>query len=327
MPRVPAVLTPYTINEVLETVVDILEEVDPGTTSKNEALVHLAHTALECARWQLAYNNNFGNVKATPGSDRDYCYFTCTEVLLPAAALKYVATASLREDGKGLNAEITNKKVYKQADGTEVEKWTVRFWPTHPACCFRSLSTLKEGMLDHFNFLRQPRFAKAWAAADAGNPALFVQEIYNQRYFTADLAGYKAAVVSIFNEFSKKLVDWEPSIGMDEPSRGSLAVLPFSLQDLSWSIIEEDSRGHGIEEDESPPRGLQEVEGARGYHPQGAACGASGRPCSRGAGQGHQAALQAAQTTPRGPQVHPPHPNALADGWGCAHAMPDARLQ
>lgn len=247
--HVPAVLTQYTAEEVLSALLTLWGEVFEVLPEKKSLLVLLAHSRLETGVWKKMYCNNPGNIKAIPTGDHDYCYFTCTEVLTPAQANKYLVGSGRREDLPEMaNVDITNRRTVVQKDGSTKELWTVRFWPTHPVCCFRAFPTLVDGMRDHFLFLTSARFIKAWACVLRGDPAGFVDELKAQGYMTADLAPYRASVVSIFNEYTNSLKDWEPVF--DKEADKPVTIVPqFSLQNLTWSIIDEDLDRHGNESD------------------------------------------------------------------------------
>lgn len=132
-----------------------------------------AQWALETWRGKSLHRFNFGNIKAPQDYEGFYCQFRCNEII----------------DGK--------------------VKW---FDPPHPQCNFRAYQSANDGAADYVEFLAtRPRYAKAWAAMQTGDPVLFVRELKLAGYFTADEAAYRRSVVSIFNEFLRKL-EAEPPV-------------------------------------------------------------------------------------------------------------------
>lgn len=132
---------------------------------RTSLLVLLAHWALETGRGKSMHAYNLGNIKSRVGDGHDYTYFACNELI----------------NGK----------------------W-VWFYPDAAGCRFRAYKTLDLGVEDYLTLIRK-RFDKSWVAVLAGSPADFCHLLRVQRYYTADEASYTAAVVSIYNEYSRLL--------------------------------------------------------------------------------------------------------------------------
>lgn len=161
-----------------------------GTEPKRASLLILcAQWALETGWGKSCHGWNLGNVKGKPdGSDgRSWAFFACNEILPVGMARNYVARAGQRRDGNGPSAVIT------RATATAATVW---FYPPHPGCCFRAYATLDEGAADYLGLLRK-RFASAWPAVVAGDPAAFGRALKAAHYYTADEAEYTRGLVSI----------------------------------------------------------------------------------------------------------------------------------
>jgi hypothetical protein len=68
--------------------------------------------------------------------------------------------------------------------------------------CFKGYGSIFLGALGYLSLLAR-RYKRAWSALLNGDPSTFVRMLKSQGYFTADLAPYEAAVVSLFREFMK----------------------------------------------------------------------------------------------------------------------------
>lgn len=147
-------------------------------------LTLLAQWALETGSGRSMHLFNAGNIKGKPGGGdgRSWTFFRCNEII----------------------------------NGKEV--W---FDPPHPACCFRAYDTLDEGVADYLATMRK-RFASAWPAVEAGDPARFAHLLKVARYYTASEAGYTSALVALF----KRLDDETFDVG------GALAELGFCAGDV-----------------------------------------------------------------------------------------------
>lgn len=154
---------------------------------KESIAILLAQWCLETGRGRSMWCYNFGNAKSRSGDGRSWCYFACNEVLSPQDVQHYVAGAQPRTDGKpGPNAVATSATV-------------VWFYPSHPGCRFRAFHTIDEGALDYMGMLNR-RFARAWPAVLAGDPAAFSHALKMQGYYTADEGQYTRGVIAIFKE-------------------------------------------------------------------------------------------------------------------------------
>ena len=134
------------------------------TPERDTVLILLAQSAYETGRWKFCHCWNLGNVKSTGHDGHDFTYFRCNEVI----------------DGK-----------------------VIWFNPPHPQTRFRAFSSLTEGAIDHLQFLRNGRYAKAVAYALAGDPSGFCTALKAANYFTADLPAYLNSVTSIFREYQR----------------------------------------------------------------------------------------------------------------------------
>lgn len=195
---IPAARTPVKVEEVFAALRKVWIE-RLGTDPKRESLLVLcAQWALETGRGKSMWNFNLGNQKGRPGGSdgRSWTFFACNEILSASTADRNVAAANPRIDGKGQDAVITKSLV----NGLK-EVW---FYPNNPACCFRAYRGLDEGARDYFDLLRK-RFASAWPAVEAGDPASFSRLLKQARYYTADEGHYTRGLVAIFGEYQRDI--------------------------------------------------------------------------------------------------------------------------
>lgn len=159
-------------------------------------LVLLAQSRLETGAWKACWNWNFGNVKAV-GTGHPYYFKACTEVLRPASARAHLVAPVIGTDG------APSVRLVRVIDaGLPTERWVVEFRPPHPACAFRSFSTIAQGAAFYLDFLAR-KYATAWAHVVAGDAGAFVEALKRAGYFTADLDEYKRAVLSIVREYAQ----------------------------------------------------------------------------------------------------------------------------
>lgn len=196
---IPAVKTPATAEEVYNALRQVwIERI--GSEPKRESLLVLcAQWAFETGRGRSMWNWNLGNQKGRPGGSdgRSWTFFACNEILSASETTRLVGAAKPRTDGKpGLDAVVT-----KTLANNQREVW---FYPDNPACCFRAYRGLLEGARDYFDLLRK-RFASAWPAVEAGDPAQFSRLLKQARYYTADESLYTRSLVSIFTEYGRSV--------------------------------------------------------------------------------------------------------------------------
>lgn len=191
---------------------------------KGTLAVLLAQTALETGRWKSIWCHNFGNQKASANYRGNVCFFRCNEVL--------------------------NGKI----------EW---FDPPHPQTRFRAYPTPEAGAADYIRFLAvdtngdgHNRYAKTWAAAERGDPEAFTVEAKRAGYFTASLALYQKAMLSLFAEFRAWLDEgYMPAAPQaDEPPKRSPAsdpdlelVLPMLPFEPDWDAMH-DERTRAVRE-------------------------------------------------------------------------------
>lgn len=240
--RREAVLTTYSPEEVFTAIYDALERLDGEPPSLAYMLVLAAQSAQETSRWREMYNNNIGNVKASVTKQPHYMIST-TELMSRGMAEKYLAAAAAgpNEGDASLKNVVLSRVLPPNAEHPN-ERWVLRFYPEHPACAFRSFDTLEEGVDDHFNFLRLPRFARALKAARAGDPSAYSHALADQIYYTQDRDIYTSGEVSIFKEYSKRYSKWVRSFEETAYPRKD-DVTSFDLRQVSQDEINESFRG------------------------------------------------------------------------------------
>jgi hypothetical protein len=190
------VVTPLTPRDVMWALRAAYERVTSLVPSRDTLALLTAQSALETGRWKAIHCFNLGNVKAAETYAGFYTCFRCNEVI----------------DGK-----------------------TVWFDPPHPQTRFRAFISLEDGARDHLEFLAgRTRYASAWAALIVGDPERFVRALKLAGYFTANEESYKAAVVSLFREYSRML-EMDPRIveppPLPIPHRATPLAGPVSVAD------------------------------------------------------------------------------------------------
>ena len=189
---IPDLLTPCTALEFMRAVRGGLETLTGTTPTDAFVAILTAQCALESGRWRAMHRNNPGNIKASETYEYLYTQFRCNEVI--------------------------HGKV----------EW---FDPPHPQTNFRAFYDLDTGVLDYLRFLSgRARYAKAWAAAAAGDPVAFVEALKAAGYFTADVGPYLRAVVSLFNEYLRQLRaperDTEPPADEQLEAQAVMSIAP-----------------------------------------------------------------------------------------------------
>lgn len=169
---VPTVKTTYNLNQLIFGLVEGWFKRFGEIPKKESIGVLYAQNALETGGTVAMWNNNIGNVKFVPNTAN------------PSA-----------DDGK-MYMMLAN--VWEIVNGQKVT-----FQPPHPATWFRAYPTLGDGIAAHMDFLRNHRYAKAWIAVDAGDPAGFAHLLKLAGYYTAPEADYIKLMNYYFNRFMK----------------------------------------------------------------------------------------------------------------------------
>jgi peptidoglycan hydrolase-like protein with peptidoglycan-binding domain len=133
-----------------------------GATPSNSTLAILvAQSALECARWVSMHCFNFGNMRPPAGWTGDYCQFRCNE---------------------------------------KINGVWVWYDPPAAGSNFVAFESAQDGATYYMQQM-QKHWPEAWAAALAGNVALFVHGLKQRGYFTADETPYRVGVQRLCTEF------------------------------------------------------------------------------------------------------------------------------
>ncbi len=187
--EIPAEKTPCLPEEMFAALARTAPELE-----RKSLLVLLAQWSLETGEGHAQWNWNVGNVKGRPdGSDRRcWQYFSCNEILPASVAARIVAVAPPRKDGPGPSAAITSTR-----PNGDVIIW---FYPNHPYACFRAFASLDEGTRDYIQ-MQRTRFASAWPAVLAGDPAAFGHALKLAHYYTADESGYVGALQRLYRRY------------------------------------------------------------------------------------------------------------------------------
>ncbi len=187
--ELPSVRTPCTPAELYAALARVAPDLE-----RKSLLVLLAQWSLETAEGRQCRAWNLGNAKGRPdGSDgRSWQYFSCNEILPAAVAARIFAAAAPRKDGPGPSAAITSTR-----PNGDVIVW---FYPNHPYACFRAFATLDEGASDYVQ-MQRTRFASAWPAVLAGDPAAFGHALKLAHYYTAGESGYVGDLQRLYQRY------------------------------------------------------------------------------------------------------------------------------
>lgn len=124
-----------------------------------------------------------------------------------------------------------------------IKKKTVWFDPDHPACCFVAYRTLNSGAEAYLHKLHT-KYAAAWPAVLAGDPAQFTIQIRALGYFTANLEdyigkdgktkpGYKRSMVSLYKRFIRETLETLERVEIDvKDYQSKLKALGFYSGDV-----------------------------------------------------------------------------------------------
>lgn len=158
-----------------------------------------AQSAGETGRWKMLRNNNWGNIKKRDG-------------------VKYTSY---------LAGEIIKGKQQL-------------FYPYHPQTFFVALDTPLEGAEFYIKFLSsKSRYKKAWEQLILGDPVGYCRELKAGGYFTADLEHYTKGVISLTNEFKKKidkLMSWESEPEFEPEPLPEIEIEPEPEPELETEI-------------------------------------------------------------------------------------------
>jgi hypothetical protein len=193
--------TPCVPSQMLYALAYAWEKLFNETPAKESLYILLSQWAHETGRGKYCHNWNIGNYKHIEGDSRDYCYFTCKEI-------------------------INGKEVWYHPD-VDSER---------PYCCFRAYRTIEAGAIDYLASLYN-RYKKAWPAVLAGDPSDFAHQLKLQKYYSDAendridpdtgevIHGYKWSICSLFKEFSKLDFNPEHEYDLDDQERANVLAL------------------------------------------------------------------------------------------------------
>lgn len=215
-------VTTATIEEVARALHKAWCDLFGEAPGRKSILVLLAQGALETGRWKSMHCWNFGNAKA--GADVDHCFFRCNEVLSQRAAAEIHM--------KSPNGTVEIGRVV----GNDVVVW---FNPPHPYSRFRAYRDIDEGAAGYLSMMYK-RFSKSWEQVLKGDPVAFVHALKAGSYFTADAVEYSKSVVSLFNEFHKKLPLDLTAFSVVSPTAITLEMVAVDLDETAKDMVADD---------------------------------------------------------------------------------------
>ena len=167
---VPTVRTTYKGLDLIKGFIDGWVAQFNEIPKKETIAVLYAQNALETGGTVSMWNNNIGNVKYVPSSN----------------------PANDAGDYMMLN------NVWEIVNGQKII-----YQPPSQATWFRSYPTLAAGIAQHYDFLKNHRYAQAWTAVVAGDPAQFAHLLKVAGYYTAPEADYVRNMNAYFNKFMR----------------------------------------------------------------------------------------------------------------------------
>jgi flagellum-specific peptidoglycan hydrolase FlgJ len=176
--ELPNKITPAALPDVAAALSKAWAALLDETPSQESILVLLAQWTLETGGGHAMHCFNLGNAKSVPGDGRSWCFFRCNEII----------------GGKAV--------------------W---FDPPHPQTRFRAFGSLEEGAADYLELLHR-RFASAWPAVVAGDPAAFGHDLKAAHYYTADEHAYTALLVRLMGRLRAAIPAPAPCTPPTEPS-------------------------------------------------------------------------------------------------------------
>ncbi len=165
-------LTPLTAQDMIRALREAFFQLTGNDPTDKTLAILTAQSALETGRWKSIHWFNVSNIKAGQDYEGFYTLYRCNEL-------------------------IGGKLVW--------------FSPPHVQCRFRAYPDIVAGARDHLGLLsKRARFYPAWTAARGGDEERFVDALKQGGFFTADLAPYKRAVLSLTAEYLRLIRDMVP---------------------------------------------------------------------------------------------------------------------
>jgi hypothetical protein len=214
-----------------------------GPRDEVVALV-MAKTALESGRWGLRpgamKNYNICNLKCPADRAGMFTCFACDEIL-PGRGRVWFEPDGKERDSRGWSQPMV---------------WTVP--PGHPQTRFRAFANRYDGFDQYVSFLApkgpQSRYAAAWAKLLEGDANGFVYALKAAHYFTADVEPYRAAVLSLHQEFISKLRGVEsPDIELEDDDWDRLRAMVVATRFDDIGIVHEEGLRDLTDHDTEPP--------------------------------------------------------------------------
>lgn len=197
-------LTPATPEHVSRAYRTALTNLVGAPSDMAVAVLH-GQGALETGHFKSCYNWNAGNVKS---GEQYVGLFTCFPML--------------NEVIQGRTVWFCPEGELEGGPGTPVKG---KHWPVpdgHPQSRFRAYLSLSSGIEDKIRFLAGPHWKPALDKAMVGDAAGYVETVRALGYFTAPLAPYQRAVVSLAQKYLPVAI----------ATREAVAVPPLPPDDL-----------------------------------------------------------------------------------------------
>ncbi len=205
----PAAVTPWTPEQVGQALVGAwTRKFGAAPTAANIAIL-LAQWALETGWGRSCWGSNLGN--ARPPWPR----------------------------GDVLCLQIPGGHVSEVIEGKEYF-----FAPPSVGSTFRAFESLDEGADWYLNSL-YTRFAHAWPAVLAGDPAAYAHLLKESHYYTADEAMYTRTMVSLFGHFRSVVIMGSSAGGPPEVPAELATAVQMAHADAWLSTLDADLDGHG----------------------------------------------------------------------------------
>lgn len=237
--KIVATNTPATREAFAAAVVRAWWHVLQTQPTHDSILTLVAQSAFETGWWKKMWCNNPGNAKSLQRAG-DWYFIRCTEYIDPAHAEAMLSAAGKTVDGVP-NVELGVFVNFAKPGAPPRMKRHVTLLPDHSGACFRAFPTLDAGVLDHFSLV-VGQYASAFEFLVRGDTYGFIKALGAATYYTDSFEHYFSTVDACKKMLKDLVVDLSPP----PPAQ---VVPQFSLQNLTWSIIDEDLDRHGNESD------------------------------------------------------------------------------
>lgn len=210
------VLTPFSFEDAAEAMEAALFDALKSKPSNEVLALALAKTALETGRWKKIHCYNWGNIKAGETYVGMYTCFPLNEVL----GGKVVWFSPQGQHVGGLDTPLKGPPMAVP--------------PGHPQTRMRAYANRFDGAYSYVDFVSGGRYAAAWKLLLKGDALGYVHALKVAGYFTADEATYARSVLSLQQEFVRRLDGFDDVEEADVPDEAFTMAERIVLADRAF---------------------------------------------------------------------------------------------